>query len=68
MIRSATRTPGKDKWKSIGLKSDRYEIRLNDSGIVSLWFDGKILPYQTDLTWNQKMDDVISVNITILFG
>lgn len=66
-IRSPARTPGKDKWLSTGIKSDRYELRTNGR-TVTLWFDGKILPHQTDIDWSQKMDDVVSVTVTLLFG
>ena len=68
MIRAATRTPGKDQWKETGIKADRYELKTNDSGIVTLWLDGNILPYQKDIIWNQKMEDTISITVTVLFG
>ena len=66
-VMQASRRPGKDEWKSTGIKGDRYELRTNGN-MVTIWLDGKQLPYQTDVTWNQKMDNAVSVNVTFLFG
>ena len=60
--------PIKQDWEPTGIKGDRYELYKNSDGVLSLYLDGKPLPLQTSLSYHQKMDDVVSVDITIIFG
>ena len=64
----ATIHPIKQDWKPTGIKGDRYELYKNSDGILSVYLDGKQLPFQTNLSYHQKMDDVVTVDITIIFG
>lgn len=60
--------PIKQDWMPTGIKGNRYEIWKNSDGILSLFLDDKPLPFQVGLSHHQKMDDVVSVDLKILFG
>ncbi len=60
--------PVKQDWKPTGIKGERYEIYKNGDGIISLFLDGKIIPHQKDLSYYQKMDDVITIKLKIILG
>ena len=64
----ATHHPIKQDWKPTGIKGDRYELYKNCDGVLSLFLDGKMLPYQRAISYHQQMDDVVIIKLEMLLG
>jgi len=60
--------PINQDWKPTGIKGDRYELYKNSDGILSLFLDGKMLPYQRAISYHQQMDDVMIIKLEIVLG
>ena len=60
--------PVKQDWKPTGIKGERYELYKNSDSIIALFLDGKMLPYQQAISYHQRMDDVITIELKIMLG
>ncbi len=60
--------PINQDWVRTGIKGERYELYKNSDGLLALFLDGKMLPFQKDLSYHQKMDDAITLEIKLLLG
>ena len=58
--------PFEQDWKPTDIKGKRYAIYKNSTGILALALDGKILPLQITLIWEQNVNDVVEVTVKFL--
>ena len=68
MSTKAATYPIKQDWKPTGIKGNRYEIYKNSDGIISLFLDGKMLPFQRSLSYHQPIDDIVTIELEIILG